>query len=166
MRTSLSHVTRSGLTCVALLVGGQSLAQRTPDRAGQLFETLAGSWTGAGTVRLASGTERIRCRAAYSPYGATRLHLDLRCAGDSFTLQVQSDITREGDRVSGTWSETTFGISGELSGSVGANAIRATVGGMGVSAELSLALRGNVQAVTLTSQSAIASSASVTLRRG
>ncbi len=165
MRAKLSKGLATGFAAAALLCATGASAQRESGGA-RLFETLAGSWSGAGTVNLATGTERIRCRAAYGPASAERLHLDLRCAGDSFNLQVQSDLAREGDRVSGTWTETTFGVSGDLAGGIAGNAIRATVQGPGVSARLSLALRGNVQSVTLTSQSALASSATVMLRRG
>ena len=140
-----------------------------PGRAetGGVFEALAGSWSGAGAVNLVTGqSERLRCRAVYQPAGATRLHLDLRCASDSFTMQVASDISRQGNAISGTWSEATLGVAGEVSGSVNGDTIRAVVQGAGMSARLSLALRGDTQSVVLNSQGFEATSATVTLRRG
>ena len=58
-----------GAALVALSFGGPpGLSQGAGPFAG-----LAGTWTGGGTVSLASGaSERIRCRATYAGGGATR----------------------------------------------------------------------------------------------
>ncbi len=132
---------------------------------GRLFERLAGTWSGTGTARVSTGgDEPIRCRADYAPSGPSSLRLSLRCASDSFNLQISSEIARQGDRVSGSWSEANTGVSGDVSGRVGADRIDATVDGAGLSARLGLTLRGNTQSVTLVSDGPLASSASVVLR--
>ena len=134
---------------------------------GQGFEKFAGGWSGDGTVRLSSGgVERIRCRGADVPEGSDRLRLNLACASDSFKVQIASDMVRQGDSVQGTWSEANFGASGHLTGSIRGDRIDASIDGLGVSGRLTLALRGAVQAVSLTTQSSkISGTATVTLHR-
>lgn len=151
---------------VAVVTWAGAAARAQSDGGGRLFESLAGSWSGTGTATLSSGgAERIRCRADYQPSSPTQLRLGLRCASDSFNLQVASDVTRDGDRISGSWTETSLGVSGDLSGRATADRIDATVDGVGVQARLTLAVHGNTQVVNLTSDGQLASSASVTLRR-
>ena len=131
-----------------------------------LFHRLAGSWSGGGTVRLLNAApERLRCRADYAPSGSTQLRFDVTCASDSFKLQVVSDVIRDGQRLSGTWRETGTGVSGQVTGRVGSDHIDAAVSGLGVQAQLTMALHGRTQAVKLASQSTLAGMATVTLRR-
>ena len=141
--------------------GSTSAAPRAP-----LFEKIAGTWTGAGTVQVTGGQpERIRCRADYSPSGPTQLHLALRCASDAFNLQIESDITQQGDRITGRFTETSVGASGTVSGTANADQLRVAVSGTGVSAQLTLLVRGETQGVTIAAQGSVAASAAVTLRR-
>lgn len=151
-------------TAACVLFGACTPARSADD--GHLFEKLAGPWSGTGTVVVAGGAdERIRCRADYSPSSPSQLRLSFRCASDGLNLQVASDVTRNGDRIAGRWSEATTGVSGDLSGSAGADRIDAATEGVGFSARLSIALRGRTQSVQLTSQGQTASTASVTLKR-
>ncbi len=133
---------------------------------GAAFERFGGSWSGVGTVRLTNGgVERIRCRGAYAPAGRDQLRLNLACASDSFKVQIASTMIRQGERIEGNWSEASFGVSGNLNGSIRGDHIEAAIAGPGVSARLSMAVHGNTQAVTLVSQSQISGAASVTLHR-
>ena len=59
--------------------------------------------------------ERIRCRSSNTESGNT-LKLGLVCASDSYKFELQSDITYNGGSVSGSWSETSRGVYGSLSG--------------------------------------------------
>ena len=110
-------------------------------------------------------SEPIRCRATYSPSGESRLRFRIVCASEGFKIDVASDLVREGSRLSGDWHETTFNVSGNVSGTVAGDRITAVVNGGGFRANLGLALRGGVQNVSLTSEGQIAGSATVTLRR-
>ena len=164
MRRTVGNGVAVFAVAAVALAGASAWAQSGSE--GRLFESLAGSWSGTGTATLSSGgSERIRCRADYQPSSPTPLHLGLRCASDSFNLQVASDVQRDGDRISGSWTETSLGVSGDLSGRATADRIDATVDGVGVQARLTLAVRGNAQVVNLTSDGQLASSASVTMRR-
>ena len=152
------------VSLLGVLAGTQAQAQSPGDT--RLFEKLAGTWSGTGVASASGGSdERIRCRADYNPSSPTQLRLSIACASDAFNLQVASDVTRQGDRISGNWSESTTGVSGDLSGSAGADRIDAVADGTGFSARLSLAVHGNTQTVRLTSEGPSASAASVTLRR-
>jgi hypothetical protein len=76
-----------------------------------------------------------------------------------------SDIERQGGRISGKWTEATYDVAGDLSGTVGGDHMSADIEGPGLTARLTLAVRGNAQLVTLTSQGQFSSSTTVTLRR-
>ena len=73
-------------------------------QAGGPFAGFDGSWSGAGTVTLSNGAnEHIRCKADYK-VNTTGLGLkqNLHCASDSYKFDLSSDVTSQGDRISGT----------------------------------------------------------------
>ncbi len=157
---------RLGMAAAAawILAGSQVGAQSADDA--RLFQKLAGSWAGLGTVAVeGSADERIRCSADYSAPGPFQLHLALRCASDSFDLQVASNVSRDSNRIEGSWSEATTGVAGTLAGTASADRINASTEGAGLSAHLSVAVRRNTQTVSLTSQGPAEANATVTLRR-
>jgi len=73
------------------------------------FFGLSGYWSGSGTITMSNGAEeRIRCRATYAVNGAGRaLQQTLRCASDSYRLDISSNVVSEGGALSGSWSEAT-----------------------------------------------------------
>ncbi len=99
----------NGLTAVLfataiLLVSAQ--AQAEPGSGGP-FLGLSGHWSGAGTVTLTNGaTERLRCKAAYTvnPTGKA-LQQTLRCASDTYKVEISSNVISEGGSLSGSWAE-------------------------------------------------------------
>lgn len=137
-----------------------ALAQSPP------FAGLAGSWTGSGSIALSDGSkERLRCKATYQvSAGEARLHQSLRCASDSYRFDLNSDIASERGAISGTWSETSRGISGSLSGRASSGSISAVVDAPGFSANLSVGTRGNRQSFTILSQGDIRSVAITMVR--
>jgi hypothetical protein len=85
------------------------------------FSALNGSWSGGGSIKKANGgSERIRCRATYSPSGSN-LSLRMRCASDSFNIDLSASVNSSGGALSGQWQEATRGVGGGLSGSVSGN---------------------------------------------
>jgi hypothetical protein len=121
-------------------------------RAGGPFTPLAGNWTGRGTIIMPGGAqERIRCRASYVVSSAgDALSQVLRCASDSFIVNVDSEVTEQSGELSGSWTETTRGATGNLSGEVRGPVIRGTIAGLGFTAALSLVTRGRTQFVSIT----------------
>jgi hypothetical protein len=80
------------------------------------FVGFDGSWSGSGTVSLSDGTtEHIRCKADYKVTGSgLNLKQNLHCASDSYKFDLSSDVTSQGDRISGNWSEASRNVFGNL----------------------------------------------------
>src|ERR1700761_2521287 len=110
------------------------------------FEPLAGSWAGSGELSRSGTREVIRCRAIYFvSSGGQALQQILRCASDNFIIDVHSDVVEIDGKLSGSWQETSSGVSGSLSGIVRGGTIRGFISGLGVTASLLLVTRGRSQ---------------------
>ncbi|HEY0147039.1 MAG TPA: hypothetical protein VGB93_13030 [Methylovirgula sp.] len=110
------------------------------------FSSLAGNWAGNGTLTMSGTRERIRCRAIYFvSSGGESLQQILRCASDNFIIDVHSNVIEIDGRLSGTWQETSSGVSGSLSGIARGGTIRGLISGLGVTASLSLITRSRSQ---------------------
>jgi hypothetical protein len=129
--------------------GTASYAQSGP------FTGMAGSWSGGGTVTLDDGsTERIRCRANYSVgAGGNGLNQNLLCASDSYKFDLRSSVVAQGGTLSGTWSETSRGVSGNLEGRGVAGNFQVVASAPGFTANITLTTRGNKQSVVIKAES-------------
>ncbi len=125
--------------------GSASHAQSGP------FAGMAGIWSGSGTVTLDDGsTERIRCRATYAVgAGGNGLNQSLTCASDSYKFNLSSNIIAQGSAISGTWSESSRNINGNLEGRSGGGNFQVVATSPGFTAHLSLTTRGNKQSVVI-----------------
>jgi hypothetical protein len=134
-----------------------------------LFSDMAGSWAGDGSLKLASGaSERIRCRATYVVEGeGNTIQQDMRCASDSYTLAVKSDVTYKPDAgaITGSWRETEYNTGGNLSGTASAGRIKAWVKGNDFTAEVAIVTRAGEQTVTIRPHNTDVTEVAVTLRR-
>ena len=121
------------------------------------FAGFEGAWSGNGTVALSDGTtERIRCKADYKVNGyGLGLKQSLRCASDSYKFELSSDVTSQGDRISGNWSEASRNIFGNLQGTAGGGQIDVFVEASGFAANLTLRTMGNRQSVQINSKGEI-----------
>ena len=117
------------------------------------FSGLAGNWSGSGTITLDDGSnERIRCRATYAVgAGGNGLNQNLTCASDSYKFNLSSNVVAQGQALSGTWSEVTRNVSGNLEGRVGNGNFQVAASGPGFSANISLKTQGNKQSVVIKS---------------
>jgi hypothetical protein len=121
------------------------------------FAGFDGTWTGTGTVSLSDGqTEHIRCKANYkvNPNGLS-LKQTLDCASDSYKFDLTSDVTSNGDRISGNWSEKSRNIFGNLQGTAGGGVIEVFVEANGFAANLTLRTNGTKQSVQISSKGEI-----------
>jgi len=137
-----------------------SLAESGP------FSGMEGRWSGGGTVTLDDGsTERIRCRATYA-VGANGngLNQSLLCASDSYRFELRSNVLAERGVISGTWSEVSRNVSGDLQGRVGAGTFQVTASAPGFNANIALTTRGNRQSVEIRADSQF-KGASISLSR-
>ena len=112
---------------------------------------MAGNWSGGGTVTLDDGsTERIRCRASYAVgAGGNGLNLSLICASDSYKFDLRGNVVAERGALSGTWSESSRGISGNLEGRGSSGNFQVVASAAGFTANISLTTRGNRQSVAI-----------------
>ena len=119
------------------------------------FTGMAGNWSGGGTVTLDDGSsERIRCRATYAVgAGGSGLNQSLTCASDSYRFILSSNVVAQGNSLSGTWSESSRGISGSLEGRGSNGNFQVVASAPGFTANLSLATRGNKQSVVIKAES-------------
>jgi hypothetical protein len=136
-------------TLIALVLLTPVAAEAAPGP----FASLAGAWTGNGTLTMASGaTESLRCRANYNVSGGGEgLKISLRCASQSYNFDLGGNVTYQDGRISGTWSETSRNVSGSISGRATANQVEAAATSEGLSANLSLKTNGNRQSVSIRS---------------
>jgi hypothetical protein len=121
------------------------------------FAGFDGSWSGNGTVSLSDGTtERLRCKADYKVNGnGLGLKQNLHCASDSYKFDLSSEVTSNGDRISGNWSEKSRNIFGNLQGTAGGGQIEVFVEASGFAANLTLRTTGNKQSVSISSKGEI-----------
>ena len=152
-RTSklFAHARRPAFAAVAFFVATfasfSSYAQSGP------FAGMAGRWSGGGTVALDDGSsERIRCRATYAVSGPN-MEMTLTCASDAYKFNLQANVVARGSEVSGTWSEASRNISGNLQGHGGGGNFQVVASAAGFNANISLHTSGNRQSVTMRADS-------------
>lgn len=128
-----------------------SLALAGSAEAASPFRAMAGSWSGGGTLSTSDGNqERLRCRAAYDVGGGgDQLRLNIRCASDSYNIDLSSDVAYRGGEISGQWSESSHNASGSIEGRASGDRIEAQARGQTFSAGLSLTTHGNRQTVSI-----------------
>lgn len=164
----MTLVNRPGRTLSRVVVVGAMLAVSVAGaRAGGAFENLAGTWSGGGSIAMNDGhNERIRCRAVYevTPSGII-LHQNLRCASDSYKFEIRSSLQAEGNELSGTWTEVTRQVTGNVSGTISGDQITTAVDGTGFSASLSVNTKGNAQSVSITPTGTDIKSVQIELKR-
>jgi hypothetical protein len=110
-------------------------------------------------------TERIRCRATYAVSQAGNgLNQSLVCASDSYKFDLRSDVVAENGVLSGSWTETSRNVGGNLQGRAGAGHFDVMVTAPAFTARLTLTTKGNKQSVSISSDSQI-KGASIALSR-
>jgi hypothetical protein len=162
-----ANVVSSMLFSIALLLPA---SQGMTQSAGQgPFASLSGYWTGSGTITMSSGSsERIRCKAVYAVNDAGRaLNQSLRCASDSYRLEISGDVAVDNGVLSGTWGEATRHASGNITGHASSSEIIAQVAGAGFAAGLAVRFHGDKQSVSIRPSSGTdVANVSITLRKG
>ena len=149
-----------GAALAAFFLASPGFAQ-----SGGPFAGLAGSWSGGGTVSLSGGSsERIRCRATYAGGGAA-LQMNLRCASASYNFNLTSNVQANGNAISGSWTESSRGASGGISGSASGGQIQARVSGPTFTANLAVSTRGNSQSIVMRSAGTELTGVNISLSR-
>lgn len=154
----------AGVLCLMIFVyvagTGSALAQGP-------FSGFAGSWAGSGSVTFNNGaSERIRCRSQYSTSsGDNALEQTLRCASASYQFQLNTDIKHSNGTISGSWTESTNDVSGQVTGQASDGRIRAVVKGSGFEASVAVTMAANSQSVRMRPQGEKVREVSIELQR-
>ena len=128
------------------------------------FDTLLGSWRGAGQIKLSDGrTERLKCNAYYTG-GGSQLGMAIRCQSESSNVEIRSKLSQSGSRISGTWEERTFNAAGTASGSASGDRISLQISG-GVTGSMQVSYSGSRQSVSILTQNIALKSVTIDLSR-
>ncbi len=128
------------------------------------FDTLLGSWQGAGQIKLSDGrTERLKCNAYYTG-GGSQLGMAIRCQSESSNVEIRSKLSQTGSRISGTWEERTFNAVGTASGQASGNRISLQISG-GVSGTMQVSFSASRQSVAISTQGIALKSVTIDLSR-
>jgi hypothetical protein len=139
-----------------------------PPPAAHPFAQMAGSWSGGGSIELTGDIkENLRCRANYT-HGASNnsLALSIRCASDNYKFELASNVVERGGRLTGTWSEAAYKVSGNITGRVVGNNISALAQGDSFSADLAVTTTANRMMVTMTPKATYVISVKMAFSRG
>ncbi len=151
---------------IAAIIVVASVAQGYSSNRGP-FQRMSGAWSGPGTVTLAGGgKESIRCRANYDVAGGgASLAIKLRCASDSFRLDLLSTVSHANGAIEGRWSETANRVGGGVSGKAAGSRVEAIIEGP-FAAMLEIDTRADRQSVSIQSPGGRVSEVSIMLSRG
>ncbi|MBC9879202.1 hypothetical protein G8O24_17830 [Bradyrhizobium sp. INPA01-394B] len=137
---SMAARTFAGATCLALVVV-------SPSHAEAVFDSLAGAWSGTGTMKPSDGPrEKVRCKVAYNVTKPGRsLTLDLRCASDAYKMVLSANIEQSGTELSGNWFESEYRQGGKVYGTNKDGLIEARIEGNTVAALVTIQTKSNHQ---------------------
>lgn len=134
-------------------------------QAANSFDSLLGTWTGAGELVLQGGQwESVKCNAYYTG-GGRQLGIAVRCASSSYRVEIRSKLTRAGDRISGNWEERTYNAVGAVKGRIRADQLSLSITGSGLSGSMTVSLASTRQSVELATKGAKLKSVNMTLSR-
>lgn len=117
------------------------------------FSSLAGRWSGHGTVRPASGpAESFKCVVTYVPQGSSkRLRQNLRCKSTNYTLDAATHLELRGELVVGRWQDNVYtGLNGTVRGTVKDGGFDVMLNGRFFTAKMTVVGSGCRQSVTVT----------------
>jgi hypothetical protein len=152
------------MTIVAIASTGLAAA---PACAQQSFDTVAGSWSGGGSMKPSDGpSERVRCKIDYVPKNAGQsVKMNVRCASDAYKMDLSANIDENGTTLSGNWFESQYRQGGSVSGQNVNGLIEAKVEGQTITALLTVRTKGNRQTFVMESPGAWISQVSIDLVR-
>lgn len=133
------------LLCVAGFLSPASAQEASP------FEKLAGRWLGEGRLGIRDGkTEAVKCRVTYFVSDQARqVRQTIRCATESGTVEVQSNVIHASGTLSGSWKELSRDMSGELTGSVTPNGFKVAIRGSELNTNMDIIVKENKQIIEI-----------------
>lgn len=129
------------------------------------LSSLSGTWSGGGQFRLENGrSEALRCSASYSPRREA-LGLSLRCASPSNRIELRASLVSRGNRISGSWEERSYNVSGSVAGVGVGNSLRLGINGGGLSGSMVVTTTGGSQSISVRTDGAALRGINIQLRR-
>ncbi len=129
------------------------------------FDGLVGAWSGSGQIRYEDGqSEGVRCTAYYAE-SSQRLRLAIRCRSANNEIEIRGLLARRADKITGTWEERTFNVSGDATGRMTAGRMSLSITGGAFSGAMSVAYGGSKQVVTISIQGIAIKSVNIILVR-
>ena len=152
---------------MAVVMGLSFVSFEAQAQSSQPFAGMSGVWSGRGTISLEGGArEAIRCRATYAVRNdGNALQQTLRCASDSYKIELTSNVVANGSKLSGSWSEATRNVSGDVRGTTAGGRFQVVVSAGTFSADLVLTTKGNSQSVVIRSEGGEFKGANIALTR-
>jgi hypothetical protein len=131
------------------------------------FESVAGSWSGSGSMKPSDGPrERVRCKVDYVPKNAGQsVKMNVRCASDAYKMELSANIDQTGTALSGNWFESQYRQGGSVSGQNVNGVIEAKVEGQTIVALLTVRTKGNHQTFVMEAPGMWVSQVSIELAR-
>src|SRR3979411_1861624 len=131
------------------------------------FDTVAGSWSGGGSMKPSDGArERGRWKDDYKLKGGPQsVKMNLRCASDAYKMDLSANIDQNGTVLSGNWFESQYRQGGSVSGQNVNGLIEAKVESATITALLTVRTKGNRQSFVMESPGAWISQVSIELVR-
>jgi hypothetical protein len=148
--STFANTRRLAFAAAAFFVSSTAIAHA---QAGGPFAGMAGTWAGGGTVTLDDGSrERLRCRATYAVSGPS-MNMVLTCASDAYKFDLRASVVSEGGHVTGTWSETSRNVSGNIEGRGAAGNFQVVASAAGFNANINLRTAGTKQSIAIRADS-------------
>jgi len=116
------------------------------------FEALNGWWIGSGRLGFKDGhTEQVTCRATYhlDKLAVHNMRQSVRCASTSGNVEIQSHLKRDGKKITGTWIERKYELSGQITGQFLPDGFRVSVSGKMLKAEMTITMLENKHVVEI-----------------
>ncbi len=132
------------------------------------FATLAGTWSGAGQVRLEGGKyESIRCKAYYTTSsGGKGLGMAIRCASSATKIEMRASLAYEHGKITGDWEERTYNATGNVEGTSTGSNMSLTIQGGGLNGSLAVRLNDKTQLVSISTTGSTFRGLNLSLTRG
>jgi len=77
--------------------------------------------------------------------------MELKCAGDSYRFELQSEVRMDNGVVTGVWTELSRGLSGKVTGKIENEQLSAVIESDTFTATLLLVSKGEQQQITIAS---------------
>lgn len=134
-----------------LLAAHTTSALPAPVEPASPLDKLAGRWVGEGFLGVKDGkSESVKCRVTYIPAeSANHLRQTVRCASAGGSIEVQSHIVHSAGAITGSWSELTRNMRGDLSGKVTPRGFQVMVTGTDLSAHMNVVINGSKQIIEI-----------------